>query len=273
MHYGFTAVSSRYLLIAKFTVVLGYVNVSDTELKNIIDKLAQFVARNGPEFEQMTKNKQKGNSKFQFLFGGEYFNYYQYKVTTEQASKRIRHSSKSIKFKRYVLVYKQQQASGSNNNWNASILNGSEIETLKQQQESLRQQIKQSEQNLSAQHAVLLQQQQAQVELTVSKAETETLQIEAENCNIFLEDIYNFLQPIIDNCTKDSISNGKNWILQNATNREKAFCILHCLLNKYGFFLWFIEILLDCICRVIQGSTFQQKLHVIYLVNDIMHHW
>jgi calcium homeostasis ER protein len=56
----------------------------DTELRNIIDKLAQFVARNGPEFEQMTKNKQKGNPKFQFLYGGEYFNYYQYKVTTEQ---------------------------------------------------------------------------------------------------------------------------------------------------------------------------------------------
>lgn len=60
---------------------------ADTELRNIIDKLAQFVARNGPEFEQMTKSKQKGNPKFQFLYGGEYFNYYQYKVTTEQASK------------------------------------------------------------------------------------------------------------------------------------------------------------------------------------------
>ena len=60
---------------------------SDQELKNIIDKLAQFVARNGPEFEQMTKSKQKDNPKFSFLFGGEFFNYYQFKVTTEQASK------------------------------------------------------------------------------------------------------------------------------------------------------------------------------------------
>lgn len=61
--------------------------VTDTDLRNIIDKLAQFVARNGLEFEQMTKNKQKDNPKFSFLFGGEHFNYYQYKVTTEQASK------------------------------------------------------------------------------------------------------------------------------------------------------------------------------------------
>lgn len=35
----------------------------------------------------MTKNKQKNNPKFSFLYGGDYFNYYQYKVTTEQASK------------------------------------------------------------------------------------------------------------------------------------------------------------------------------------------
>ena len=57
----------------------------DGDQRNIIDKLAQFVARNGPEFETMTKNKQRGNLKFQFLFGGEYYHYYMYKVNTEQA--------------------------------------------------------------------------------------------------------------------------------------------------------------------------------------------
>ena len=64
---------------------MSYFWPTDHDLKNIIDKLAQFVARNGPEFEHMTKQKQKDNPKFSFLFGGEYFNYYQYKVTTEQA--------------------------------------------------------------------------------------------------------------------------------------------------------------------------------------------
>lgn len=60
---------------------------SDTDLQNIIDKLANFVARNGTDFEMMTKEKQKNNPKFGFLFGGEYYNYYQYKVTSEQRSK------------------------------------------------------------------------------------------------------------------------------------------------------------------------------------------
>ena len=43
-----------------------------------------FYVRNGPAFEAMTKSKQENNPKFAFLFGGQYFNYYTYKVTTEQ---------------------------------------------------------------------------------------------------------------------------------------------------------------------------------------------
>jgi len=56
-------------------------------VKNIIDKLANFVARNGIAFEKMTKDKQKNNPKFAFLFGGQHFNYYQYRLTTEQQRK------------------------------------------------------------------------------------------------------------------------------------------------------------------------------------------
>lgn len=57
---------------------------ADVELKNIIDKLANFVARNGPEFEQMTMNKQRDNAKFHFLFGGEWHAYYKWRVMSEQ---------------------------------------------------------------------------------------------------------------------------------------------------------------------------------------------
>ncbi|KAG5870886.1 hypothetical protein JTB14_035754 [Gonioctena quinquepunctata] len=218
----------------------------DIELRNIIDKLAQFVARNGPEFEQMTKNKQKGNPKFQFLYGGEHFNYYQYKVQTEEA------------------IFKQQQQQGSivsdqNSNWNtpppAPMQNAAEIEQLSKQQDTLREQIKQSEQNLTAQHTVLLQQQQAQVEQVVKKCEAVDLQKEADGCEVSLTEIHNILQPIIDSCTKDSISNGKSWFLQHATNKQKACCIVQCLLYK-----------------VLQSGMFSQKLHVIYLVNDLLHH-
>lgn len=65
---------------------------SDSALRNIIDKLAEFVARNGPEFEAITKAKQQGNPKFEFLYGGEYYLYYTWRVQSEQASKKTRHS-------------------------------------------------------------------------------------------------------------------------------------------------------------------------------------
>jgi len=74
-----------YNLLAVFLGFQYVKCIADLELKNIIDKLANFVARNGPEFEQMTKQKQKDNPKFSFLFAGEHFNYYQYRVNTEQA--------------------------------------------------------------------------------------------------------------------------------------------------------------------------------------------
>ncbi|XP_003371961.1 putative surp module [Trichinella spiralis] len=56
----------------------------DSDVRNVIEKLAQFVARNGPEFEEMTKQKQKDNSRFAFLFGGPYLHYYRYRVEEEK---------------------------------------------------------------------------------------------------------------------------------------------------------------------------------------------
>lgn len=118
--------------------------------------MAQFVARNGPEFEQMTKNKQKGNSKFQFLFGGEYYNYYQYKVNTEQTGEVFTRQRSLLSYKYLILVLKQHNLNGnSQNDWSKSVVHdNAKLEQLIQQQEALREQIKQSEQNLNAQHTV-----------------------------------------------------------------------------------------------------------------------
>lgn len=66
---------------------MSYACNLDTEIRNIIDKLAVFVARNGPEFERMTMDKQQNNPKFYFLFGGPHNAYYKWKVSSEQAGK------------------------------------------------------------------------------------------------------------------------------------------------------------------------------------------
>lgn len=106
------------------------------------------------------------------------------------------------------------------------------MEHINQQQDVLREQIKQSEQNLTAQHTVLMQQQQAAIEAAVAKCEAADLQKDSEESGIVLSELNGILQPIIDSCTKDSISNGKSWFLQHANTKQKAKCIVQCLLYK-----------------------------------------
>ncbi|XP_076662911.1 SR-related CTD associated factor 6 isoform X1 [Andrena cerasifolii] len=303
---------------------------ADTELRNIIDKLAQFVARNGPEFEQMTKNKQKDNPKFGFLFGGEHFNYYQYKVTTEQAILKQKGINPMQNADPRLNVSQQQQTAATvaqplNNVNLASSLNTqnnglnpvvgigpvggqggpvipgvpgqiggpgnaappigpvpgamggvnppiagvtqpvniggppgwlqNELANLQSQQTTLQEQVRQSEQNLAAQHAALMAQQQGRVEDAVRQAQETALQNSAQNTNTDLAAFDAVLQPIIDSCTKDSISAGKAWILQNSVTPQSNQVVADHLLKK-----------------VITAANFSHKLHIIYLVNDVLHH-
>lgn len=83
-----THISPHTLLLSSHNT---HKHILDTGIRSIIDKLAEFVARNGPEFESITKAKQQGNPKFGFLFGGDYYQYYQWRVNSEQASKPYIH--------------------------------------------------------------------------------------------------------------------------------------------------------------------------------------
>ncbi|KAM1247339.1 hypothetical protein EV1_043061 [Malus domestica] len=53
---------------------------SDPELHKRIDKLVEYSAKNGPEFEAMIREKQQDNPEYAFLFGGEGHGYYRYKL-------------------------------------------------------------------------------------------------------------------------------------------------------------------------------------------------
>lgn len=70
----------------------------DDEVVRNIEVLSQFVAKNGPQFENMARDKQAGNPKFSFLFGGEpgsdaaigqdYFHWFKMKCQMEQSTSR-----------------------------------------------------------------------------------------------------------------------------------------------------------------------------------------
>lgn len=252
----------------------------DTELRNIIDKLAQFVARNGPEFEQMTKNKQKGNPKFQFLYGGEFFNYYQYKVQAEQTAmtKPISADHTPI-WQDPPHIVEQLPPVVSTVVVAATIppvlaiqlapppqppqlIENPEIVQLTAQIDALQEQVIQSEQNLQAQQTVLLQQQQVQSEqMLIDSAHASTLAL-ATAASLNLTELDGLLVPIVENCTKDSVQAGKHWILQHATNNPSGTAAAQAI----------AQALLQKVMRQSASPPFTHMLHVIYLVNDVLHH-
>ncbi|KAG7167454.1 splicing factor 3A subunit 1-like [Homarus americanus] len=60
--------------------VVGFI-YPPPEVRNIVDKTANFVARNGPEFEARIRQHEQNNPKFNFLNPGDpYHAYYQHKV-------------------------------------------------------------------------------------------------------------------------------------------------------------------------------------------------
>merc|ERR1711990_1256351 len=63
---------------------------TDEAQKNLIDKVAQYVAKNGDEFATMMMKKQQGNPEYDFLNQGGSFNkYFESKVKTERIAWKI----------------------------------------------------------------------------------------------------------------------------------------------------------------------------------------
>lgn len=112
-------------------------------------------------------------------------------------------------------------------------LGGPTIDSITREQAALQEQTQQSQQNLNAQHLVLIQQQEQQVDDAIRKAEEDALKRQAGDLGINLAELDSILQPIIDTCTKDSISNGKAWILQRATSKPVNDLLSKYLLFKY----------------------------------------
>ncbi|XP_072260752.1 calcium homeostasis endoplasmic reticulum protein isoform X2 [Pyxicephalus adspersus] len=216
----------------------------DQELRNVIDKLAQFVARNGPEFENMTMEKQKENPKFSFLFGGEFYNYYKYKLAMEQQQ----------------LICKQAQ----------DIEPKAQIATIPppalplpptlvpppQGAPSIEDLIQQSQWNLQQQEQQLLNIRQEQISAAVAHAVEQQMQKLREETHLDMTEFDNLLQPIIDTCTKDAISAGKNWMFSNAKSPQHCELMASHLRNHI----------------TAEGAHFELRLHLIYLTNDVLHH-
>ncbi|KAF8407465.1 hypothetical protein HHK36_006598 [Tetracentron sinense] len=74
-------VSSVPVSIATHTRTIGIIH-PPPDIRTIVDKTAQFVAKNGPEFEKRIIANNAGNAKFNFLNGSDpYHAYYQHRLS------------------------------------------------------------------------------------------------------------------------------------------------------------------------------------------------
>ncbi|KAK9677167.1 hypothetical protein RND81_11G125200 [Saponaria officinalis] len=72
-------------LVATHTRTIGIIH-PPPDIRNIIDKTSQFVAKNGPDFERRIVQSNAGNVKFNFLLASDpYHAYYQHKLTEFRA--------------------------------------------------------------------------------------------------------------------------------------------------------------------------------------------
>ncbi|XP_044216736.1 calcium homeostasis endoplasmic reticulum protein isoform X2 [Thunnus albacares] len=224
----------------------------DQELRNVIDKLAQFVARNGPEFEKMTMEKQKDNPKFSFLFGGEYFSYYKCKLAMEQQQHPSTHDGEEYKSEdmynpgaKDVVDMPPPQIQMIAPPPIAPPATPSIDELIQQSQWNLQQQ---------EQHMHTLRQEQVTAAIALAmEQQTQKLLLETQ---LDITEFDNLLQPIIDTCTKDAISAGKNWMFNNAKTPQHCELMTSHLRNRI----------------TADGAHFELRLHLIYLTNDVLHH-
>ncbi|XP_041086582.1 calcium homeostasis endoplasmic reticulum protein-like isoform X1 [Polyodon spathula] len=220
----------------------------DQELRNVIDKLAQFVARNGPEFEKMTMEKQKENPKFSFLFGGEFFNYYRYRLAFEQQPHSTRHDCEEYNLEVHC---KQQDAPEPQ-----PPLQTMAPPPLAAASPSLEELIQQSQWNLQQQEQHLHTLRQEQVSAAIALATEQFTQKLLLETQLDMSEFDSLLQPIIDTCTKDAISAGKNWMFNNAKTPQHCELMVGHLRNRI----------------TVEGAHFELRLHLIYLMNDVLHH-
>jgi calcium homeostasis endoplasmic reticulum protein len=122
----------------------------------------------------------------------------------------------------------------------------------------------------------MAQQQQSQAEEAIRQAQEEKLCVMAEEVGIDCTELNNLLHPIISSCTKDAISQGKAWILGKSQSNSMINPVIALqLLLRYYFLKKCTTITsLLILCRSTEpNAPFNQKLHIIYLINDVLHNW
>lgn len=101
------------------------------------------------------------------------------------------------------------------------------------------------------------QHQQLTSEAVQSAKWEHVLRLAAETSSgVSVDEMETVMMPIVESCTKDSISSGKIWIFSQAVSHANNQLMAHYLAYRVTK----------------PDAEFRVKLHLIYLMNDVLHH-
>uniref|UniRef100_A0A158R4S8 Calcium homeostasis endoplasmic reticulum protein n=1 Tax=Syphacia muris TaxID=451379 RepID=A0A158R4S8_9BILA len=234
--------------------------------RNMIDQLAEFVAKNGMDFEKRTMDKQYGNPRFAFLFGGEHSEYYRYRLMQEIQNLNEKGTGASMNPSNISGSIQPFDASGNNMipigqfDPNAPpplpIQPQFDANAILTEITSLNQQIVDSEANLRAQYDSIEMQKEAQLATAIEAAEKSKIESICEQVSLDVAPLSKLLDQLSGHCSKEVIASSKKWIFEKCTTDRLREVILMYLLYRVKE----------------PRATEQFKLHILYLINDWAHH-
>ncbi|VDK47871.1 unnamed protein product [Anisakis simplex] len=215
----------------------------DEEERSVIDRLAEFVAKNGPQMEERTREKEYGNPRFGFLFGGQHSDYYRFRVMQEMRALNDNNGSRPSAVNAPPLPINMPPAQFD--------VNAAMVEIA-----SLTQQITDSETNLRAQFDSIEPRKEAQLATAIEQTESDKIASICEQVSLDVAPLSALLDQLNGHCSKDVISNSKKWIFEKCTTDRLREAILMYLLYRVKE----------------TRATEQFKLHILYLINDWAYH-
>ncbi|KAA3677851.1 calcium homeostasis endoplasmic reticulum protein [Paragonimus westermani] len=118
--------------------------------------------------------------------------------------------------------------------------------------------IEQSEKNLKAQHEVLMARQASEIDELLDRCLMDSVKDRGSQHNLSIDQMNEVIQPLIESCTKENISKGKTWVIERGSeNQELAELVTDYLLARAAG----------------HNVSFDLRLHLVYLVNDLLHHF
>nr|CAD2142111.1 unnamed protein product [Meloidogyne enterolobii] len=207
----------------------------DPELQRIIDSTAEFVAKNGPASEEVVRQQNRNDPRYVFLFGGEFSDYYKYRLLFEIQN---------------LQVIAQIPPPTTKNSLEFELKNAEEQITC------LRKQIIDSESNLKAHEMALNSQRQSKIDVLWRAKEDKRIDDLVKQVGLNISSFDKCLERLQESGSKDTISNSKKWIFDNCSSDRLREIILTYLLHRVRE----------------RTATDAFRLHVLYLINDWAHY-